>query len=353
MMAGRGRPSSVAGGLTCHIPVMLSEVLAALAVEDGDIVVDGTFGAGGYARAILEAAECRLIAIDRDPQALALSGALADDFPGRFIAMLGRYSEMERLAASEGITAVDGVTLDLGVSSMQLDTAERGFSFAKDGPLDMRLGTEGPTAADVVNALAEPELADILYTFGEERRSRAIAKAIVARRAAAPIARTLELADIVTGVLGRSRKEAKHPATRTFQALRLYLNAELDELAKGLCAAERLLKAGGRLVVVSFHSLEDRIAKRFFASRSAEGPKASRHLPEPQREKFAPSFKLLNRRPLEPNQQEIRLNPRARSARLRAACRTDAPAHPLDFAALGVPGVKGSEGERVVNQGNA
>jgi len=340
MMAGRGSTAAV-GGLTRHIPVMLSEVLAALAPKDGDVIVDGTFGAGGYAKAILDAADCKLIAIDRDAEAFRLGGELSEHYPGRLIAMLGRYSEMESLAESEGFSAIDGVTLDLGVSSMQLDQAERGFSFAHDGPLDMRMGPEGPTAADLVNSLGEKELADIIYVFGEERRSRAIAKAIVARRAEAPITRTGELADIVVGVLGRKRDETKHPATRTFQAFRLYLNAELDELAKGLSAAERLLKVGGRLVVVTFHSLEDRIAKRFFASRSAPGPKGSRHLPDQVGETFAPSFQLLNRRPLEPGNDEIRRNPRARSARLRAGERTGAPAHPLDFAALGVPKLSG------------
>ncbi|MEZ5828292.1 MAG: 16S rRNA (cytosine(1402)-N(4))-methyltransferase RsmH [Hyphomicrobiales bacterium] len=338
MMAGRGS-TAAAGGPARHIPVMLSEVLDALKPSDGDVIVDGTFGAGGYARGILEAADCKLIAIDRDAEAFALSGALAEEFPGRLIAMLGRYSEMETLAASEGFDRIDGVVLDLGVSSMQLDQAERGFSFAKDGPLDMRMGGEGPTAADLVNSLGEAELAEIIFILGEERRSRAIAKAIVARRAEAPIARTAELADIVVGVLGRKRDETKHPATRTFQALRLYLNAELDELAKGLSAAERLLNAGGRLVVVTFHSLEDRIAKRFFASRSAPGPKGSRHFPEAEGETFAPSFRLVNRHPLEPSNDEIRRNPRARSARLRAGERTDAPAHKLDLAALGVPKV--------------
>lgn len=338
MMAGRGSPAAV-GGPARHIPVMLSEVLAALEPEGGDVIVDGTFGAGGYAKAILDAADCKVIAIDRDAEAFAIGGALAEHYPGRLIAMLGRYSEMEALAASEGFTAVDGVTLDLGVSSMQLDEAERGFSFVKDGPLDMRMGREGPTAADLVNTLSEAELADIIYNLGEERRSRAIAKAIVARRAEAPITRTGELADIVVGVLGRKRDETKHPATRTFQALRLYLNAELDELAKGLSAAERLLATGGRLVVVTFHSLEDRIAKRFFASRSAAARKGSRHLPQAESQEFAPSFQLLNRRPLEPGNDEIRRNPRARSARLRAGERTAAPAHPLDLAALGVPKV--------------
>jgi 16S rRNA (cytosine1402-N4)-methyltransferase len=340
MMAGRGSLSA-AGGLTRHIPVMLSEVLATLRPSDSETIVDGTFGTGGYSRGILETADCKVIAIDRDADAFALAGALADEFPGRLIAMLGRYSEMEAFAASEGIVAVDGVVLDLGVSSMQLDQPERGFSFSHDGPLDMRMGQEGPTAADIVNTLPESQLANIIYVFGEERRSRAIAKAIVAARAETPIRRTRDLADIVVSVLGRKRDDIKHPATRTFQALRLSLNAELDELAKGLCAAERLLKAGGRLVVVTFHSLEDRIAKRFFASRSAPGRKGSRHLPETPGEEFAPSFQLLNRRPLEPGTDEIRHNPRARSARLRAGRRTDAPAHPQDLEALEVPKVTG------------
>ena len=241
-------------------------------------------------------------------------------------------------AVSEGFTSVDGVTLDLGVSSMQLDTGERGFSFAKDGPLDMRMGEEGPTASDIVNALPEKELAWIIAVLGEERRARAISRAIVARRGEQLITRTGELADIVAKVIGRKRDETKHPATRTFQAIRLYLNEELDELAKGLAAAERLLKAGGRLVVVTFHSLEDRIAKRFFASRSAPGPRASRHLPEASDRDLPPSFRLLNRRPLEPSQEEVRRNPRARSARLRAGERTEAPARPLDLAALGQHG---------------
>jgi 16S rRNA (cytosine1402-N4)-methyltransferase len=338
MMAGRGSLAA-AGGPARHIPVMLKEVLTALQPKGGDVIVDGTFGAGGYTQAILDAAHCKVIAIDRDAEAFSIGGRLAEHYPGRLIAMLGRFSEMEALVASEGFDRVDGVALDLGVSSMQLDQPERGFSFAKDGPLDMRMGREGPTAADLVNTLEEAQLADIIYIYGEERRSRAISKAIAAARAEGPITRTAELADIVVGVLGRKRDEPKHPATRTFQALRLYLNAELDELAKGLSAAERLLKSGGRLVVVTFHSLEDRIAKRFFASRSAAGPKGSRHLPETGSKEFAPSFQLLNRRPLEPSNDEIRRNPRARSARLRAGERTGAPAHPLDRAALGVPPV--------------
>jgi 16S rRNA (cytosine1402-N4)-methyltransferase len=337
MMAGRGKHSASAGGPARHIPVMLSEVLAALEPQDGEIIVDGTFGAGGHSQAILNQANCKVIAIDRDPEAFRLSGELAEDYPGRLMAVLGRYSEMEAIAASEGFTSVDGVTLDLGVSSMQLDEPARGFSFMQEGPLDMRMGEGGPSASDIVNALPERDLAEIIGKLGEERRARAIAKAIVARRAEKPIATTGELADIVARVLGRKRDETKHPATRTFQALRLYLNEELDELACGLSAAERLLRAGGRLAVVTFHSLEDRIAKRFFASRSAPPPRTSRHLPEAAGEIIAPSFRLLNRRPLEPSKAEIRGNPRARSARLRAAERTEGPAHPLDLAALGVP----------------
>jgi 16S rRNA (cytosine1402-N4)-methyltransferase len=336
MMAGRGSMAAV-GGPARHIPVMLSEVLAALEPKDGQVIIDGTFGAGGYSEAILREADCKIIAIDRDPEAFRLSGKLAEKYPGRLMAVLGRYSEMDEIAVSEGFTSVDGVTLDLGVSSMQLDEPRRGFSFMQEGPLDMRMGESGPTAADIVNVLPEGELAAIIGRLGEERRARAIAKAIVARRAEQPITTTSELADIVASVLGRKREEKKHPATRTFQALRLYLNQELDELARGLSAAEGLLRAGGRLAVVTFHSLEDRIAKRFFASRSAPPPRASRHLPEARSEIIAPSFRLLNRRPLEPSKAEITRNPRARSARLRAAERTEASAHPLDLAALGVP----------------
>jgi 16S rRNA (cytosine1402-N4)-methyltransferase len=230
------------------------------------------------------------------------------------------------------------VALDLGVSSMQLDQPERGFSFMQDGPLDMRMGGDGPTAADIVNTLPERDLALVIGTLGEEKRARAIARAIAARRLQAPLTRTGELADIVAGVLGRRHDETKHPATRTFQALRLYLNEELPELAKGLAAAEHVLKPMGRLVVVTFHSLEDRIAKRFFASRSAPPPRGSRHLPEHAGGSGeAPSFQLLNRRPVLPTREEIRLNPRARSARLRAGIRTEAPPHYLDLGQLGVP----------------
>jgi len=241
MMAGRGRNSSAAGGPARHIPVMLSEVLAALEPKDGEIIVDGTFGAGGYTEAILKAADCKVIAIDRDPEAFRLSRALVEAYPGRLVTVHARFSEMQDIAAHEAVGAVAGVVLDLGVSSMQLDEAKRGFSFMKEGPLDMRMSQHGPTAADLVNTLSEQELAEIIGKLGEERRSRAIAKAIVARRSEKPITTTGELAEIVARVLGRKRDETKHPATRTFQALRLYLNDELGELARGLAAAERLL----------------------------------------------------------------------------------------------------------------
>jgi len=335
MMAGRGE--GAAGGPARHIPVMLSEVVETLDPTSGDIIIDGTFGAGGYTRAILEAANCSVIAIDRDPRAIAGGEEFAAAYPDRLKLVLGRFAEMQQIAEALETTRVNGIVLDLGVSSMQLDEADRGFSFMQDGPLDMRMGASGPTAADLVNALPEKELADILFQLGEERRSRAIAKAIVAARAEAPIARTGELAEVVAKVLGRKRDETKHPATRTFQALRLYLNAELAELAEALAAAERLLAPGGRLVVVTFHSLEDRIAKRFFAARSKPEPKGSRHLPDPGEAETAPSFDLVSRKPISPSKREIAENPRSRSARLRAGIRTEAPAHPVDLAALGLP----------------
>lgn len=337
MMAGRGTGFTAAGGPARHIPVMLSEVLQTLEPSDGKQFIDGTFGAGGYTLALLEAARCRVLAIDRDPETAKLAQALEARFPGRLKFVLGRFAEMAEIAAAAGIAAPDGVALDLGVSSMQLDSAERGFSFNQDGPLDMRMGGDGETARDLVNTLSEQDLSTILFTLGEEKRARAIARAIVAQREEQPIERTGELADLVARVLGRKHDDPKHPATRTFQALRLYLNGELAELALGLSAAERVLKPNGRLVVVTFHSLEDRIAKRFFAARSAPAPRGSRHLPDEGTVPFAPSFQLLNRRPLSPSKDEIRRNPRSRSARLRAGERTAAPPHALDLAALGVP----------------
>jgi 16S rRNA (cytosine1402-N4)-methyltransferase len=324
-----------------HIPVLAEEVRELLAIEPGQTVVDATFGAGGHAAVLAHdlKGDGRFIAIDRDPTVRPYFEGFKRHagVPSRFLR--GEASVVLDQLADNGVHA-DAILLDLGVSSMQLDRPERGFSFMQDGPLDMRMGAGGPTASDIVNTLSEAALADIIGKLGEERKARAIAKAIVARRSEQPLTTTGELANLVAKVLGRKRDETKHPATRTFQALRLFLNEELTELAHGLAAAERLLEDKGRLAIVTFHSLEDRIAKRFLASRSVPPPRGSRHLPEAAREILAPSFQLLNRRPLEPGKGEIARNPRARSARLRAAMRTAAPAHPLDLAALGVPGLK-------------
>jgi 16S rRNA (cytosine1402-N4)-methyltransferase len=320
-----------------HAPVMLNEVVAALMPRDGAIYVDATFGAGGYSRALLEAAQCTVWGIDRDPAARSLGDDLARRFPGRLTVLQGRFGDMVQLLAGVGVDRIDGVALDLGVSSMQLDNPSRGFSFRADGPLDMRMDRSGRdggmTAADVVNRLAEPELADIIYRYGEERLSRRIAKAIVERRSESPIIRTGQLADLVRRVVARSKaggmargKNGIDPATRTFQALRIYVNDELGELQRGLVAAETLLRAGGRLAVVSFHSLEDRQVKEFLLGRSEAGPKPSRHLPPVAGTAPAPTFRLLGRRVVRPSKRETDLNPRAQSARLRAAERTDAPA---------------------------
>jgi 16S rRNA (cytosine1402-N4)-methyltransferase len=305
--------------------VLLSEVLRALAPKAEQSFIDGTFGAGGYARAILEAAPCRVLALDRDPSAIAAGRALEAEFSGRLRLAHTPFSHMEEAANAAGWSAADGVVLDLGVSSMQLDEAERGFSFMRDGPLDMRMASEGLSAADVVNTFEKDAIANILFELGEERRSRAIAAAIVADRAEAPFERTGQLAGLVARVLGRRAEEGKHPATRTFQALRLYVNDELGELTRALSAAERILKPGGRLAVVSFHSLEDRIVKQFLAKRSGRRAKASRYLPEAG-EGPAPSFELKDRHGIEASEEEIAANPRARSARLRWAIRTAAPA---------------------------
>jgi 16S rRNA (cytosine1402-N4)-methyltransferase len=331
MMTGRGIGSpEVAGGLARHIPVLVRPVVEHLEVHDNGIYLDGTFGAGGYARAILAAADCKVLALDRDQSAVANGADLVAQMGGRLTVAESRFALLDEVAAGFGIAAVDGVVLDLGVSSMQLDEAERGFSFRLDGPLDMRMGGDGASAADVVAAASERTLADIIFLLGEERHSRAVARAIVKARGAAPIRTTAQLADIVARVV-RARPGDIHPATRTFQALRLYVNDELGELAAGLMAAERLLRPGGRLVVVSFHSLEDRIVKTFLAARA--GSRAgSRHLP--QATPRPASFAILTKRPLGPDADEVAANPRARSAKLRAAIRTDAPADAADRPAL-------------------
>ena len=299
-----------------HLPVMLSEVLATLSPHDGGLYLDGTFGAGGYSRGILDAADCRVIAIDRDPTAVARGKEMAEDYAGRLIVIEGRFGEMDKLVAEAGEGPLDGVALDIGVSSMQIDEAGRGFSFRADGPLDMRMGAQGPSAADVFNETEEGPLADIIYRYGEERQSRRIARAIVRARAEEPIKRTLRLADIVRGAVKGGGAQAIDPATRTFQALRIYVNDELGELERGLEAAERLLAPDGRLVVVSFHSLEDRIVKAFMKAKSG-GEGTSRHLPQAAAKPA--SLELLFKGAMKPGEEEIRVNPRARSARLRAA----------------------------------
>ncbi len=332
-MTGRGAgPSShAAGGPVRHVPVLRKESIEALALHAGGVYLDGTFGAGGYSRAILEAEpSCRVIAVDRDPDAIRSGAALADEFSGRFVLVQGRFGDLDRIAQTQGAATLDGVVLDIGVSSMQFDEAQRGFSFRFDAPLDMRMEQSGRSAADILAEASEEELADILYHFGEERRARAFARAIVARRKSAPVATTRELVDLIT-TIERPRPTMIHPATRTFQALRIAVNDELGELVRALHAAERALTPGGRLAVVTFHSLEDRIVKQFFASRSGRGEAASRRLPgEPEAD--APTFSLVTRKPIEPGAAEIESNPRARSARLRAAARTAAPARAPDPA---------------------
>jgi len=300
-----------------HIPVLLDEVIAGLAPQPGETHVDGTFGAGGYTRALL-AAGANVIAFDRDPDAIAEGQALVAESEGRLQLVPDVYSRMGEALADRGIDRVEGVTLDIGVSSMQLDRADRGFSFQADGPLDMRMGRSGMSAADFVNETDEAEIADVLFHFGEERQSRRVARAIVAAR---PITRTGELAQIVRRALGYREHDKKDPATRTFQAIRIHVNRELGELEDGLAAAEASLAPGGRLAVVSFHSLEDRIVKRFLQERSGSTPSGSRHLPEVARR--TPSFEAVAK-PVRAGEAELARNPRSRSATLRVARRTAA-----------------------------
>jgi 16S rRNA (cytosine1402-N4)-methyltransferase len=321
MTAGSGGGDAVAGGLARHIPVLGHRVVEFLDVRAGGVYVDATFGAGGYARAILAAADARVIGIDRDQSALARGADLVEAAGGRLVLVEDRFSNLADVARGFGHELVDGVVFDLGLSSMQLDEAERGFSFRHDGPLDMRMGGGGPSAADVVAHADERDLAAIIATLGEERFARAVARAIVAARGEAPIGTTRSLADIVGRVV-HARAGMIHPATRTFQALRIFVNEELDELAAALAAAEIVLRPGGRLVVVAFHSLEDRIVKGFFTARGRR-PALSRHRPEPAH--APPSLRILTGRPVTPDDAETAANPRARSAKLRAAERTDAP----------------------------
>jgi 16S rRNA (cytosine1402-N4)-methyltransferase len=318
MMAGSDS-RAVAGGLARHIPVLARRVIDQLNLHSGGVYIDATFGGGGYSRAILDAPGTRVIGIDRDPTAIARGASLAEAARDRLELVEDRFSN---LAAIAGVAAADGVVFDLGVSSMQLDEAERGFSFRLDGPLDMRMGGDGPSAADIVARAGERDLAAIIAGLGEEHHARAIARAIVRTRDTQPIETTRALADLVAGVV-RSRDSAIHPATRTFQALRIFVNDELAEIARGLASAEQALKPSGRLVVVAFHSLEDRIVKTFLAGRSRT-PAGSRHRPDVVAP--PPTFHVLTRRPETPDDAEIADNPRARSAKLRAAERSDAPA---------------------------
>ncbi|MDQ6433459.1 16S rRNA (cytosine(1402)-N(4))-methyltransferase RsmH [Mesorhizobium sp. LHD-90] len=327
MMAGHGEDGLAVGGPARHIPVLLDEVMAALSPEAGQVIVDGTFGAGGYTKAIL-ASGASVIGIDRDPDAIAKGRALEAASEGRLRLVQAPFSSLDEHAEQ-----VDGVVLDIGISSMQVDQAERGFSFRSDGPLDMRMAQAGVSAADVVNRYKAGDLARIFGLLGEERHAGRIARMIEKRRAEKPFSRTTELAQAIADLVGFPPREKIHPATRVFQALRIHVNDELGELARALCSAERALKPGGRLVVVTFHSLEDRIVKRFIADRSTD-PAGSRHLP--QKQAIVPTFRKLGG-VVAPSEAEVDRNPRARSAKLRAAVRTDAPARTGDGDLFGLP----------------
>ena len=310
-----------------HAPVMLREVVDAIAPQAGETIIDATFGWGGYTRGFLEAAPCVVYGIDRDPTAAARAVVVGAEFPGRFTFVDGRFGDMIELMDGAGVTAVQGVAFDVGVSSMQLDDPERGFSFQKDGPLDMRMAgreSDAPDAAELVNNEDEAEIARIIWLYGEERNSRRIARAIVAARKTKPITRTLELAEIVARVSGGVLPHKMHPATRTFQALRIHVNDELGQLEMGLRAAERLLAPHGRLAVVSFHSLEDRAVKEFVRARAGRTPSPSRHAPPRTIEREA-TLRDLTRRPVLPTESEVAANPRARSARLRVAEKLGVP----------------------------
>jgi len=340
MSAGRPFADEGAGGPARHVPVLLPEVLEHLSVREGARYIDGTFGAGGYSRAIL-ARGGQVLAIDRDRSAVDAGAALAAEAAGRLRLVEGRFGDLDEHARAFGFAPADGVVLDVGVSSMQLDEAQRGFSFRADGPLDMRMGAGGADAAAVVNRASVKELATIIGVLGEEKKAGRIARALERERAKEPIERTTQLAEIIAAAAGPQGAARIHPATRTFQALRIFINRELEELARALGAAEAVLREGGRLVVVAFHSLEDRIVKRFLNERSRAAG-GSRHAPAV--ETVPPTFELLTRHAVEPSEAEIAANPRARSARLRAAVRTGAPARAVDFHAIGVPRLAGVPG---------
>lgn len=316
-----------------HTPVLLRPILEAVAPVEG-VWLDGTFGAGGYTRGFLDAGADKVIAVDRDPLAFEMAAEWAGEYGDRLVMQRGVFSKMDEYASD-----LDGVVLDLGVSSMQLDLAERGFSFMRDGPLDMRMSQDGPSAADIVNEADEEVIANILFQFGEERASRRIAAAIVRARNEAPIVSTLKLAKLVEGCLPRAKPGQSHPATRSFQGLRIAVNNEYGELFQGLMAAERALKPGGQLAVVTFHSVEDRMVKRFLTARSGGGGNANRFAPEMAQD--APQFTVKKRKAIGPDAQELEENPRSRSAKLRVAIRTDAPSGALDAKSIGMPMVKG------------
>jgi len=307
-----------------HLPVLLAEVMTALDPKDGETYVDGTYGGGGYALRVLQASDCKLYGIDRDLDAITRAERMAEEQP-RLVPLLGRFGEMDALLLNNGVTEVDGVMLDIGVSSFQIDQSARGFSFMRDGPLDMRMGQTGPSAKDVINLMSVQDLTAIIRQLGEERQAKRIANVIVDQRKDQPFNTTAQLADCVERAVGGRRGKKTHPATLTFQAVRMYVNDELGELARGLTAAEKLLRVGGRLVVVTFHSLEDRLVKQFMRTRSGETGGGSRYMPEVEKGP-PPSFDLRRRKAIEAGDEETSSNPRARSARLRVVTRTDAPA---------------------------
>ena len=307
-----------------HFPVLMNEVIEGLALRADGVYVDATFGRGGYSKAMLDTENCKVFGIDRDPEAVAVGREFEKNYPNRFKILQGPFSQIKTLLHEAGITNVDGIAFDLGVSSPQLDTAERGFSFRLDGPLDMRMSADGPSAADLVNTMGEEELASIIYQYGEERASRKIAKAIVMDRKTEPFTRTLQLAQMIERIL--PRKDDTHPATKTFQALRIAVNGELDELQDGLKASEELLADHGRLAVVTFHSLEDRIVKNFLKEKAGKISRGSRHLPDVSVQNDS-TFELVNSKAITPSKDEIKTNARSRSAKLRVATRVRGDHH--------------------------